>query len=68
MAEDTFISCYPNAGLPNPMSDTGFDETPEVTSRLVHEFAAEGTGEHRGGVLRHHARPHRCPSARPWHR
>ncbi|HRH06644.1 MAG TPA: homocysteine S-methyltransferase family protein, partial [Burkholderiaceae bacterium] len=39
---DTYISCYPNAGLPNPMSDTGFDETPEVTSRLVHEFAAEG--------------------------
>src|SRR5574343_417663 len=27
-APDTFISCYPNAGLPNPMSDTGFDETP----------------------------------------
>ena len=42
IAPDTFISCYPNAGLPNPMSDTGFDETPEVTSRLVHEFAAEG--------------------------
>jgi 5-methyltetrahydrofolate--homocysteine methyltransferase len=42
VAGDTFISCYPNAGLPNPMSDTGFDETPEVTSRLVHEFAAEG--------------------------
>ena len=41
-APDTFISCYPNAGLPNPMSDTGFDETPDVTSRLVHEFAAEG--------------------------
>ena len=42
VAGDTFISCYPNAGLPNPMSDTGFDETPDVTSRLVHEFAAEG--------------------------
>ncbi len=42
IAGDTAISCYPNAGLPNPMSDTGFDETPEVTSRLVHEFAAEG--------------------------
>ncbi|MBY4597741.1 homocysteine S-methyltransferase family protein [bacterium BD-1] len=42
VAPDTFISCYPNAGLPNPMSDTGFDETPEVTSRLLHEFAAEG--------------------------
>jgi 5-methyltetrahydrofolate--homocysteine methyltransferase len=42
VAPDTFISCYPNAGLPNPMSDTGFDETPDVTSRLLHEFAAEG--------------------------
>ncbi|MFN4004353.1 MAG: homocysteine S-methyltransferase family protein [Hylemonella sp.] len=41
-AEDTYISCYPNAGLPNPMSETGFDETPEVTSRLLREFAAEG--------------------------
>jgi len=42
VADDTFISCYPNAGLPNPMSDTGFDETPADTSRLLHEFAAEG--------------------------
>ena len=41
-APDTYIICYPNAGLPNPMSETGFDETPEVTSRLSHEFAAEG--------------------------
>jgi 5-methyltetrahydrofolate--homocysteine methyltransferase len=41
-APDTFISCYPNAGLPNPMSDTGFDETPDVTSRLLQEFAKEG--------------------------
>jgi len=42
VAGDTFISCYPNAGLPNPMAETGFDETPEVTSRLLHEFAQEG--------------------------
>jgi len=42
VAGDTFISCYPNAGLPNPMSETGFDETPEVTSRLLREFAADG--------------------------
>ena len=42
VAGDTFISCYPNAGLPNPMSETGFDETPEMTSRLLREFAAEG--------------------------
>ncbi|MGE4240167.1 homocysteine S-methyltransferase family protein [Ramlibacter sp.] len=41
-APETFISCYPNAGLPNPMSDTGFDETPDVTSRLLREFAEEG--------------------------
>ncbi|MEY2890926.1 MAG: hypothetical protein RJA98_834 [Pseudomonadota bacterium] len=42
VAAETFISCYPNAGLPNPMSDTGFDETPDVTGRLVEEFARAG--------------------------
>ena len=42
VAADTFVSCYPNAGLPNPMSETGFDETPEVTGRLLGEFAASG--------------------------
>ena len=42
VAGDTFVSCYPNAGLPNPMSDTGFDETPDVTGRLVEEFAKAG--------------------------
>ena len=42
VAGDTFISCYPNAGLPNPMSDTGFDETPEVTGGLMEEFAKSG--------------------------
>jgi 5-methyltetrahydrofolate--homocysteine methyltransferase len=41
-APDTYICCYPNAGLPNPMSETGFDETPEVTSALLHEFAKQG--------------------------
>jgi 5-methyltetrahydrofolate--homocysteine methyltransferase len=41
-APDIFICCYPNAGLPNPMAETGFDETPEVTSRLLREFAEEG--------------------------
>ena len=42
VAPETFVSCYPNAGLPNPMSDTGFDETPADTARLLHEFAAQG--------------------------
>jgi 5-methyltetrahydrofolate--homocysteine methyltransferase len=42
VAGDTFVSCYPNAGLPNPMSETGFDETPEVTSALIEDFARSG--------------------------
>jgi 5-methyltetrahydrofolate--homocysteine methyltransferase len=42
VASDTYVSCYPNAGLPNPMSDTGFDETPEVTGALLEEFAKAG--------------------------
>jgi len=42
VAGDTFISCYPNAGLPNPMSETGFDETPQITGALLEEFAKSG--------------------------
>ncbi|WP_309639310.1 homocysteine S-methyltransferase family protein [Methylibium sp.] len=41
-APDTFISCYPNAGLPNPMSETGFDETPDITGGLIEGFAQAG--------------------------
>ncbi len=39
---DAYICVYPNAGLPNPMSDTGFDETPEMTSGFLREFAQSG--------------------------
>jgi 5-methyltetrahydrofolate--homocysteine methyltransferase len=39
---DTFVCIYPNAGLPNPMSDTGFDELPADTSALLREFAEAG--------------------------
>jgi 5-methyltetrahydrofolate--homocysteine methyltransferase len=42
IAGDTFVSCYPNAGLPNPMSDTGYDEAPETTAALIADFAANG--------------------------
>ena len=42
LADDTYVSCYPNAGLPNPMSETGFDETPPVTGALMEEFAKAG--------------------------
>jgi len=39
---DVFVSCYPNAGLPNPMSETGYDETPDETARLIEDFARNG--------------------------
>jgi len=39
---DTWISCYPNAGLPNPMAETGYDETPGETARLIEDFAQNG--------------------------
>ena len=39
---DTFVSCYPNAGLPNPMAETGYDETPAQTARLLGDFARSG--------------------------
>jgi 5-methyltetrahydrofolate--homocysteine methyltransferase len=39
---DAYVCIYPNAGLPNPMSDTGFDELPADTSALLREFADAG--------------------------
>ncbi len=38
----SYVSCYPNAGLPNPLSATGYDEKPETTSSLLAEFAESG--------------------------
>jgi 5-methyltetrahydrofolate--homocysteine methyltransferase len=46
---DTFVCIYPNAGLPNPMSDTGFDELPADTSSLLREFADSGFVNIAGG-------------------
>jgi len=37
---DTFISCYPNAGLPNAFGE--YDEQPEQTAAIIREFALEG--------------------------
>lgn len=37
---DTFISCYPNAGLPNAFGE--YDETAAETSSAVAEFASSG--------------------------
>ena len=46
---ETFVCIYPNAGLPNPMSDTGFDELPSDTSALLREFADAGFVNIAGG-------------------
>ena len=39
---DCLISCYPNAGLPNPLSSTGYDQTPESLALQLSGFAKEG--------------------------
>jgi 5-methyltetrahydrofolate--homocysteine methyltransferase len=36
---NTAISCYPNAGLPNPLSPTGFDLKPEDMGNFLGDFA-----------------------------
>lgn len=35
-----YISCYPNAGLPNAMGE--YDEQPKMTAEIVKEFAQQG--------------------------
>ncbi|MDX1952462.1 MAG: methionine synthase [Verrucomicrobiota bacterium] len=37
-----YVSCYPNAGLPDPMSPTGFPETPETMAPKIKDFAEQG--------------------------
>ncbi len=46
---DTAISCYPNAGLPNPLSETGFDLGPGDMARYLSEFAGAGLINIAGG-------------------
>lgn len=43
------ISCYPNAGLPNPLSPTGFDLKPADMGRYLGEFADAGLVNIAGG-------------------
>ena len=42
-----YVTCYPNAGLPNSFG--GFDEDPPITSRLLREFATSGFLNAAGG-------------------
>ena len=44
---DTFVSCYPNAGLPNEFGE--YDETPDQTAAVLEEFAASGLVNLLGG-------------------
>ncbi|MGC1870796.1 MAG: homocysteine S-methyltransferase family protein [Acidobacteriaceae bacterium] len=46
---DVAISCYPNAGLPNPLSETGFDLGPEDMARYLRNFARGGLINIAGG-------------------
>src|SRR5690606_31395606 len=39
---DTHVSAHPNAGLPNPLSPTGYDETPEELAGAIGEWARSG--------------------------
>ncbi len=43
------ISCYPNAGLPNPLSETGFDLGPNDMARFLGGFAKDGLINIAGG-------------------
>jgi 5-methyltetrahydrofolate--homocysteine methyltransferase len=44
---ECFVSCYPNAGLPNAFGE--YDEQPETTGHLLEEFAQSGLANIVGG-------------------
>jgi 5-methyltetrahydrofolate--homocysteine methyltransferase len=46
---DVAICCYPNAGLPNPLSATGFDFGPQDMARYLGDFARAGLINIAGG-------------------
>ena len=46
---DVAISCYPNAGLPNPLSETGVDLGPQDMARYLGDFAQGGLINIAGG-------------------
>ncbi|WP_439117424.1 methionine synthase [Nocardioides abyssi] len=73
---DTFVSCYPNAGLPNAFGE--YDEAAEETAAVVREFAEAGfvnlvggccgtTPAHIGAIAGavEQATPREVPTARP---
>ncbi|MFH1495466.1 MAG: methionine synthase [Pseudomonadota bacterium] len=39
---DTYVSAHPNAGLPNPLSESGYDETPEQLAAAIRSWGEDG--------------------------
>ncbi|ALP51946.1 methionine synthase [Candidatus Tenderia electrophaga] len=39
---DCYVSAHPNAGLPNPLAETGYDDTPENMAGHIKEWAESG--------------------------
>jgi len=46
---DCYVSVHPNAGLPNPLAPTGYDETPEMLSGEMVQWAQAGIINIAGG-------------------
>ncbi len=46
---DCFVSCYPNAGMPNPLAPTGFDLLPPDMAGYATDFASSGFVNIMGG-------------------
>ena len=53
---DCFVTCYPNAGLPNAFG--GYDETPEQMAGVLGASSPRRAAQHGRRLLRHDARPH----------
>ena len=39
---ECYTHCYPNAGLPNPLSEFGYDQMPADTAKYLGEYCADG--------------------------
>ena len=54
---DSFVSCYPNAGLPNAFGE--YDEPPEQTADVLGRVRRRRLPQHGRRLLRHHPGAHR---------
>ncbi len=46
---ECFTHCYPNAGMPNPLSEFGYDQMPADFARYMRDYAADGLLNVMGG-------------------